>query len=67
MKPRLAIEISEKNYDNTWTLYITKYFDIENTNEILSFISNYSNKLTLKVNRFYYANNYGIEIDYAER
>ena len=65
-KPRFAIEIAKLN-DNNWELYLTRYFNIEDTEDILIFVKSYSNKKTFKINRFYYANNYGVEIDYAER
>lgn len=63
-KPRLAIEYETKNDYHDWERSYTKYFDIEDKNEIIKAIKS-ENKYT-RISRMYYATNYGIEIEYEK-
>lgn len=61
-KPRLAIEVDIQNDDTTWELGYTTYFDISETEEILKFIQQKRNHS--KIKRFYFANEYGTEMEW---
>ena len=62
-KPRFAIEVIDVV---TQELAYTHYFDISNDGEIITKIDEIRRSTRFKINRFYYANNYGIEINFEE-
>jgi hypothetical protein len=60
-KPRLAIEF--ETYENDeWDVGLTKYFDIDDKDEIMKCLTK-ERKIT-RLKRFYYADENGIEIDW---
>lgn len=63
-KPRLAIEFETKNDFNEWKRTYTKYYDIENKEEIIKAIKGENEYI--RISKLYYANNYGIEIEWKE-
>lgn len=58
-KPRLAIEVKLDG-----EVAYTKYFNIDKTKEIIQEIVVIQNQKHHEINRFYYANNYGNEIEW---
>lgn len=61
-KPRLAIECIVNDKDKDWEQGFTTYFNIDDTKGILDFIK--QNRKNSKILRFYYANEYGIELEW---
>lgn len=61
-KPRLAIEFETKNDFHEWERSYTKYYDIENKEEIIKAIKE-ENEYK-RISKLYYATNYGIEIEW---
>ena len=61
-KPRLAIECIVNDKDENWEQGFTTYFNIDDTKGIVDFIK--QNRKKSKIIRFYYANEYGIEVNW---
>lgn len=60
-KPRFAIEFIDKK---TKEVRYTQYYDIENTHDITDAITKAQKNEWVEIGRYYYATNYGIEIDF---
>jgi hypothetical protein len=60
-KPRIAIEFIDKH---TKELRYTQYHDITETEEIKQAIIKAESSEWVEIGRFYYSNNYGIEIEF---
>ena len=59
--PRFAIEVMDVI---TKEIAYTYYFDITNDKKIIEKIDELRRSTYVTINRFYYANNYGIEIEF---
>ncbi len=62
-RPRFAIEVIDVV---TKEIAYTHYFDITDNKAIIAKIDELRRSTSVKINRFYYANDCGIEIDFEE-